>query len=71
LAKLKPFKLEGKFLFPPYTVVGTNSSVSIIETDSIEDVVKLTYQLTPYMTFETRPIMENNELEKCAKSAGL
>ena len=71
LMKIKPPKLEGKFLFPQHTIVGSNTAFCVVETNSVEDVVRLTYPLTPFMTFETQPIMESPELEKFARSEKL
>ena len=71
-AKMKtPFKLEGNFLFPMHVIVGTNSAFFVVETDKIEDFVRLTYPLTDLVTFETRPIMDNSELMKFAQSEKL
>jgi hypothetical protein len=69
--KMKPPTLEGKFLFPQHTIVGSNSAFCIVESNSIEDVVRLTYPLTPMMTFETHPIMDSSEMMKFAQSANL
>jgi hypothetical protein len=71
MTKMKPPTLEGKFLFPVHTIVGTNSAFFVVETNSIEDVVRLTYPWTPMMTIETHPIMDSSELEKFARSANL
>jgi len=71
MMKFYTLSLEGKFLFPLHTIVGTNTSFCIIETNSIGDVVRLTHPFTDLATFYTRPIEESMELEKIAKAANV
>lgn len=71
MMKVKPPSLEGKYIFPMHTIVGTNSAFAVMETNSIEDVVKSTWPWTDLIKFDTRPIMDNMELAKFAQSAKL